>query len=128
MDSVSIFASTFPFAALSERQRDALAAVKPELAAEFTRHIYRESKNNPFAGDLLMTLLRRADESGLSVSDWISDAVVVYRWLERNKQSASLADTLEYISCALEGSALQMGHSVEWYLECHGFASARPLE
>ena len=128
MDSVSIFASTFPLATLSERQRDALAAVKPELAAEFTRHIYRESKNNPFAGDLLMTLLRRADESGLSVSDWISDAVVVYRWLERNKQTASLADTLEYISCALEGSALQVGHSVEWYLECHGFASAKPLE
>jgi len=128
MDSVSIFASTFPLALLSERQREALAAVKPEVAAEFTRYIYRESKNNPFAGDLLMTLLRRADESGLSVSDWISDAVVVYRWLERNKQTASLADTLEYISCALEGSALQVGHSVEWYLECHGFASAKPLE
>jgi len=124
-ETLVTFSSVFPLANVSEEHRSALAAVKPELAAEFARCIYREVKNNPHGEALLRALLQRADESGLSLSDWMSDAVAVYQWLARRNQTATLADTLEYISCALEGSALQMGHSLEWYLECHGFANAK---
>ncbi len=124
-ETIATFASVFALVNLSERQRDALAAVKPELAAEFVRLIYREVKNNPHSTTLLIALLRRAEESGLPLSEWISDSIVVYQWLSRRGQTASLTDTVEYISCAFEGSALQMGHSLEWYLECHGFANAK---
>ena len=123
-DTLATFASIFSLANVSDEQRAALSAVKPDLAAEFVRSIYREVKNNPRGDVLLGALLQRAGESGLSLSEWMSDAVVVYQWLAQRNQTASLADTLEYISCALEGSALQMGHSLQWYLECHGFANA----
>lgn len=124
-DTLATFASIFSLTNVSDEQRAALAAVKPELATAFVRAIYREVKNNPHSETLLLTLLRRAEESGLPLTDWISDALVVYKWLEHRDQTASFSDTLEYISCALEGSALQMGHSLEWYLECHGFANAK---
>jgi hypothetical protein len=126
-DTLSIFSSVFTLANVSERQRDALAAVNPSLASEFVRCVYREAKNNPHAENLLRHLITRAEESGLSVSEWLSDVVLVYQWLARHNQTANVVDTVEYVSCALEGSALQMGHSIEWYLESHGFANAIPL-
>lgn len=126
-DTLSIFTSAVSLVNFSAEQRAALASVKPELAAEFVRCVYREIKNNPHAEVTLKDLLTRAEQSGLSVGEWMSDSVLVYQWLARHNQTAKLADTLEYVSCALEGSALQMGHSIEWYLECHGFANAEPL-
>ena len=127
-DTLSIFSSAFSLANVSQDRRAALASVKPELASDFIRCIYREVKNNPHAEVMLLQLLARAEESGLSIGEWMSDSVLVYQWLARHNQTAKLADTLEYVSCALEGSALQVGHSVEWYLECHGFANATPIE
>jgi hypothetical protein len=126
-DTLSIFTSAVSLVNFSTEQRAALASVKPELAAEFVRCVYREIKNNPRAEVILKDLLTRAGQSGLSVGEWMSDSVLVYQWLARHNQTAKLADTLEYVSCALEGSALQMGHSIEWYLECHGFANAEPI-
>lgn len=125
---LNIFATVFPVSVLSVRERDALSAVSETCALSLTRHAYREFKNNPQARAALEELIRKANGSDLSLSQWIEQLVVVYDWLEHKGCRARFGDIVEYASCAIEGSALQAGHDLTWYLEQYGFDQAEPIK
>jgi hypothetical protein len=124
VETLNILATLFSLAHLSASDRDAWSKVSESDAQIFVRYAYRECKNSPVAASVLLELVKRAKSSDLSLAFWVSEIVSVYRWLEEQSLQAKLGDIIEYVSCACEGSSLQSGHNINWYLDNYGFAGA----
>lgn len=125
--SLETFANVLPVHRLSEGHQEALSAVPPEIASAFVRVLYREWKNNPFATTQLSEICARGLSSEFSLTEWIEQVVRMYGWLHERRSTAPFSDVLEYVSCAFEGSSLQPGHNLDWYLSNYGFERATPL-
>ena len=125
--SLDILSLIVPPLLLPERAQSALAALPEPLTQEFVRGVYRELKNNPASIDIVSTLCDRALTSEAPLASWIGAIVKTCRWLESERRAARLIDMIDYVSCAVEGSSLQNGHSGEWYLSNYGFERSVPL-
>lgn len=121
------FQSLCSLSSLSAEHQHALLTVPFELASSFVRHAYRELKNDPRAPQLLADICARSIASEYSVEEWVRQIVRAFDWLERNQKRAALGDIVEYVSCAFEGSDLQPGHNLDWYLETFGFSRCSPI-
>jgi len=116
-----------PFGALSEESRSAVVSLPPGQSAGLARALYREWKNNPAAPSLLSGLCHRALASEFSLDEWCAQILRMYDWLQERGSTAHFCDVVEYVSCAFEGSCLQPGHNLDWYLETFGFDRCSPL-
>jgi hypothetical protein len=123
-ETLNILAALFSLTYLSDSERDAWSRISETEAQSFVRYTYRECKNSPVAARVLSELVERAHASDLSLAFWVREVVSVYRWLEERDLQAKLGDIIEYVSCACEGSSLQAGHNINWYLDNYGFAGA----
>ncbi len=119
---LALFSALTPLSSLSESERTHLEALPLPVAQSFVRHAFREIKNNPRGIFVLTEAIRYSSESELSAGEWFGQVNRVYEWLSSRGEWAPLTDILQYISCALEGSSLQCGHDLEWYLSAHGFS------
>jgi hypothetical protein len=113
--------------ALSQDQQSVLNQLGPSDATRLVRYLYPEFKNNPLSAEYLARFAEKMRNSALSVSDWSGQIIAVYEWLAAYKKRARFNDVVEYISCALEGSSLQMGHDIQWYLDHYGFAKSEEV-
>ena len=116
-----------PIGPLSEECRSAVVSLQPETSAALARVLYREWKNNPAAPSLLSGLCNRALSSEFSLDEWCAQILRMYDWLKERGNTAQFCDIVEYVSCAFEGSCLQPGHNLDWYLETFGFERCSPL-
>ena len=116
-----------PLHALSEQHRAVVSALSPERSAAIARSLYREWKNNPAAPIHLSEVCARALASEFSLEEWLEQVTRMYEWLRARESTAHFSDVIEYVSCAFEGSALQPGHNLDWYLTNFGFARCLPL-
>jgi len=123
--SLEVLSTLFSLTQLSSAHLQAFSETAVVDVEAFVRYTYWECKHSPQKSVVLGDIIQRAEQSGVSLSQWISEIVAVYRWLEAHQQRARLRDIIEYVSCAQEGSALQVGHSIQWYLEHYGFESAQ---
>jgi hypothetical protein len=123
--TLDILATLFSLAKLTESQRAAYAEVSGADAQALVRYAYRECKSSPAGATALFELAQRVEVSDVPLSQWISQIISVYRWMEVRDVQAPFREIVDYVSCACEGSGLQAGHSVEWYLEQYGFEGAR---
>ena len=121
------FQTLCSLSSVSLDHQEALATVPAELAASFVRYTYPELKNNPRAPQLLAEICARSIASEFSIAEWVTQVVRAFEWLEKRKSRAALSDIVEYVSCAFEGSDLQPGHNLDWYLDTFGFARCSPL-
>lgn len=112
---------------LSEQHRVAVSNLSPERSAALARALYREWKNNPSAPSHLSEICARALASEFSLEEWLEQVTRMYDWLQARGSTAHFSDILEYVSCAFEGSALQPGHNLDWYLTNFGFERCSPL-
>jgi hypothetical protein len=113
--------------ALSERHRAAVSKLSPEISAAVARALYREWKNNPAASSHLSDVCSRALASEFSLEEWLEQVTRMYDWVRARGSTAQFSDVIEYVSCAFEGSALQPGHNLDWYLANFGFERCSPL-
>jgi hypothetical protein len=113
--------------ALPEPHRSSLACLPPEIEQALVRALYREWKNNPLAAPHLVELCSRSLVSEFSLAEWVEQVVRMYEWLHERRSTAAFSDVLEYVSCAFEGSTLQPGHNLDWYLNNYGFERATSL-
>ena len=120
--SGEILSMVFPLAGLSASRLASIDALDGELARAFIRAVYREFKSSPLAQTALTDLLELVERSDLPLAVWVEDITRVCVWLDKRALKAAFADIVQYVGCAIEGSDLQTGHSIEWYLEHHGFA------
>ncbi len=120
-DSLEVLATVLPIASVDEGMRTTLSRIDPSTAADLVRHLYREFKNSPHGAAALKKLAKSVEFSTSTPQDFVSQLVEVYDWLHKQNFSAGFDDVLEYVNCALEGSSLQPGHSIQWYLEQYGF-------
>jgi hypothetical protein len=116
-----------PISGLSERHREAVFMLAPDRSAAVARALYRQWKNNPAAPSHLSDLCSRALASEFSLDEWCDQVVRMYAWLEERGSTALFPDVLEYVSCAFDGSCLQLGHNLDWYLTNFGFERCSPL-
>jgi hypothetical protein len=121
------FSSIFSLAGFSSSELEALAAVPSDVAETFVRATYRDLKNNPLAGGLIQGVCARSLLSEFSLTEWFRQLNRMYAWLHERQSTAKFGDVLEYVGCAFEGSALQPGHSLDWYLTQYGFERCSPL-
>jgi len=125
--NLDLISSVCTLANLDDNGRAALESVPSETLAAFVRHIYRELKNHPQADLWLQELVRYAGSSEFSLTQWLEQIVCAYRWLEQQHRTARFFDVVEYVGCAIEGSDLQPGHDLTWYLDQYGFEKAVEL-
>jgi hypothetical protein len=123
--SLEVLSTLFSLTQLSGVHLRAFSELAIVDVEALVRYAYRECKHSPQGSVVLGDIVRRAEQSGVSLSQWISEIVAVYRWLESSQLRAPIREIIEYVSCAQEGSDLQVGHSIEWYLEHYGFESAQ---
>jgi hypothetical protein len=116
-----------PLNALSENHRAAVTKLSPERSAAIVRVLYPEWKNNPASVSHLSAVCERAVASEFSLEEWFEQITRMYDWLRERGRTARFADVLEYVSCAFEGSSLQPGHNLDWYLSNFGFERCSPL-
>ncbi|MEN9846340.1 MAG: hypothetical protein RIS36_1487 [Pseudomonadota bacterium] len=116
-----------PLSALSDEHRAVVSILSAERSAALARALYREWKNNPAAPNHLSEVCDRALASEFSLEEWLKQVARTYEWLRRRESTAHFSDVLEYVSCAFEGSSLQPGHNLDWYLTNFGFARCLPL-
>lgn len=121
------FSSLFSLASFSQAELDALSSVPLEVADAFVRVTYRDLKNNPFAVAALQELCARSLLSEFSLTEWLRQLVRMYSWLYERRSTAKFGDVLDYVGCAFEGSGLQPGHNLDWYLTNYGFERCAPL-
>lgn len=121
------FSSLFSLAGFSSAELAALSTVSAEVAEAFVRVTYRDLKNNPLAPGLVQEVCARSLSSEFSLTEWFRQLVRMYSWLHERRSTAKFIDVLEYVGCAFEGSALQPGHNLEWYLTQYGFERSSPL-
>jgi hypothetical protein len=119
--------SVLSLAALSQKEIEALSAVPIEVADSFVRATYRDLKNNPLALGFIQELCARSTSSEFSLAEWLRQLVRMYSWLHEHESTAKFGDVLEYVGCAFEGSSLQPGHNLDWYLTNYGFERRTPL-
>lgn len=112
---------------LSQDHQAILNQLAPDDAARLARYLYPEFKNNPRGATCLARFAEQVGSSALSIGDWSSQIIAVCEWLDARGQRARFDDIIEYISCALEGSSLQMGHDIQWYLDQYGFTKSEPV-
>lgn len=124
---LDILAAVVPPSSLTSKARQVYGTLPETLATDFVRAVYPELKNNPAAKDLLISLAESAHASDAPLAAWITEILTTCRWLQERGRRARLADMVDYVSCAVEGSALQQGHSVEWYLSNYGFERSEPV-
>ncbi len=120
-----IFSSLCSLSALSEEHRVALNLIPCSEAEAIVRHLYPEFKNNPLAAVSLGRFATYIRTGALDAGAWSGQVLMVYHWLAQNERRADFDDIIEYISCALEASSLQLGHDIRWYLEHYGFEKTR---
>jgi len=125
--SLEILAQTFSIAKLSEAQRLAFERVPRDAVEVLVRYAYNECKSSPRGATALIELAERAEASDVPLAQLLSQIALVYRWLDARQLKSTLGEITEYVACACEGSGLQAGHSIEWYLEQYGFARAVPI-
>ncbi len=123
---LDILSAIVPPSTLSQEARRAFATIPETLVSDFVRAVYPELKNNPAAANTLVALAESAHVSDAPLTSWVREIVTTCRWLEERGRRAKLADMIDYVSCAVEGSSLQQGHSVEWYLSNYGFERSEP--
>lgn len=123
--ALDTLATLFSLANLTESQRAAYGEVSEADAQALVRYAYRECKSSPAGTVALLELAQRAEVSDVPLSQWISQILSVYRWMEVRHVQAQFREIVDYVSCACEGSGLQAGHSIEWYLEQYGFERAK---
>ena len=119
--ALDIFAPVFAVTDLSQEERFAVEQIPADEATTFLRCVYRECKGSPYARNLLKDICVSARSSGATVSEYVRDIITVYAWLDTRHEQARSVDILEYVRCAREGSSLQMGHDIKWYLDTYGF-------
>lgn len=124
-ESLHVLASLFSLTQLSEAHLRACAELALTDTQALVRYAYRECKHSPQGSAVLAELACRAEQSGVSLAQWITEILIVYSWLENRQKRAPVREIIEYIACAQEGSGFQIGHSIEWYLEHYGFESAQ---
>lgn len=122
--SIDILASIFSLSNVGESERAALEGVPEDTIGAFGRSVYRELKNHPQADLWLQELVSYAARSEFSLTQWFDQIVCAYRWLEKQQRTARFFDVVEYVACAIEGSDLQPGHDLTWYLDQYGFEKA----
>jgi len=116
-----------PVHSLSEQHLCALRGLPEHVERALIRALYREWKNNPLAASHLSELCSRGLSSEFSLTQWAEQIVRMYDWLRQQDSTALFSDVLEYVSCAFEGSALQPGHNLDWYLTNYGFERSTRL-
>jgi hypothetical protein len=121
------FSSIFSLAGFSSAELEALSSVPVDVAEAFVRATYRDLKNNPLAGGLLQGVCARSLSSEFSPAEWFRQLIRMYEWLHERHSTAKFGDVLEYVGCAFEGSALQPGHNLDWYLSQYGFERCTPV-
>jgi hypothetical protein len=121
MDTLDILSATFSLARLDLRQRSAFVEISPDLITSFARYAYKECRGTPVGSVALCDLFERVESSDLSLSEWVTQIVGVYQWLEQNNLYAALSDIVQYVSCACHGAESQSRYNVDWYLENFGF-------
>jgi hypothetical protein len=124
---LEIFASLSSLGGLSHEELSVLSTVSPEVAEAFVRATFRDLKNNPLAPGLVQEVCARSISSEFSLTEWFRQVVRMYSWLHERRSTARFSDVLEYVSCAFEGSSLQPGHNLDWYLTHYGFERSAPL-
>ena len=128
---LATFQSCVSLAGFSREHKNALGGVPLDIATSFIRHTYRDLKNDPRAPALISEVCSRSAASEFPLAEWLLQIIRVYEWLARQNRRANVTDVLEYITCAFEGSSLQPGHSLDWYLDQYGFercSTLSPLE
>jgi len=121
MNTLDILSATFSLARLDARQRSLFAAVDSDLVLSFARYAYKECRGTPAGSVALRDLFKHVELRDLSLSDWITQIVEVYQWLEQSNLTATLSDITNYVSCACSDADSQSRYSVGWYLENFGF-------
>jgi hypothetical protein len=119
--AVDILSTSFNTTQLSDKQLVLLNQLSASDAQELVRAVYYEVKSDPSARYLINTLASRCEFSTQSISEWVGEVLKVYGWIKNRGESAKFCDILDYVGCALEGSSLQMGHDILWYLSEYGF-------
>jgi hypothetical protein len=82
------------------------------------RFLYPELKNNPSAVLMLEDFAEQVHKSDRSLSEWLNQVLIVYRWLDERRRTAKFSDVHEYASCAWHGDDTQ---GVLNYLDSFGF-------
>lgn len=119
--ALDILGSIFNLTRLSEEQLGVLNQLSISEARALVRAVYHEVKSDPGARYLISALVSKCELSAHPISHWVGEVLRVYSWIAARQESARLVDVLDYVGCALEGSSLQMGHDIRWYLEEYGF-------
>ncbi len=128
MTSASVDISCLvPLNALPDECAASVSRLSPARSTAVARVLYREWKNNPTATRQLTDLCNRALASEFSLDEWFEQVLRMYEWLRERGSTALFSDVLEYVSCAFEGSSLQPGHNLDWYLTNFGFERCLPL-
>ncbi len=125
-NTLEILATVFPIHLVDEATRTMLSRIEPDTAGHLVRHLYREYKNSPHSAAAVMKFAASVSFNAGTPQNFVSQILEVYGWLDQRKAVARFEDVVEYVNCALEGSSLQLGHSLEWYLEQHGFEKSTP--
>jgi len=121
------FGSLCSLGALSQEELAALSTVSADVGDAFVRATYRDLKNNPLALSFIQNVCARSISSEFSPTEWFRQLVRMYSWLHERRSTAKFTDVLDYVGCAFEGSSLQPGHNLDWYLTQYGFERCEPL-
>jgi hypothetical protein len=119
--ALDILSLSFNTTQLSDKQRGVLNQLSVSDAQELVRAVYSEVKSDPGVRYLINTLVSRCEFGAYSISEWVAEVLKVYSWIKDRGESAKFSDIIDYVGCALEGSSLQMGHDIRWYLSEYGF-------
>lgn len=119
--SRDMISNLLPVVGLAPIQLEMLDTITTDDASALVRYLFRECKNSPEARFVLPALFKVVESSDRSLAKWVRELIEVFSWLEARNSSARFKDILEYVSCAYEGSASEVGHSIAWYLEQYGF-------
>ena len=123
-DTLEVLATALPIHFADKETRDLFSRIEPAMAAQLVRYLYPEFKNSPHGRGAMEKFAASVSFSAGTPGNFVSQILQVYEWLENQNSSAHFEDIIEYVSCAVEGSSLQPGHNLQWYLEQHGFEKA----
>jgi hypothetical protein len=127
-DTLEVLATVFPVHTVDQETRAMLSRIDPETAGALVRSVYREFKNSPLSAAGIAKFTASVTFSAGTPQAFVLQIIEVYEWLEQHNASARFEDVVEYVNCALEGSSLQPGHSVQWYLAQYGFEKSTARE
>jgi hypothetical protein len=104
----------------------AAASGSPSKFTALVRLIYQYGKSHPRGALISDLVLRYANESHFSLSDWIEAIDFFNRWLEKNGRKIDFLSMLEYLHCCVDApDAREPGQTllnlVEDMLEVMGY-------